>query len=307
LPCQAIVVNDSWPFPDFADYIKGEESFSEEEKRNLLSALESGRSECLYRDILVLNIDGTDVRPCDLVSRHNELTKIIFTNQELVPKGFCEDCTNLQEVTFPDDWRLEVIGRSAFEGCSSLRTIRFPNSLRYICESSFSSSGLESIAFNEGLIGIGEEAFSYSNLKDVSLPKSLVYIGDEAFKFCEDLERIVIPSGVRNIGAKAFMGCMSLMSVVIPVNVKSIGRSAFFVREGVADDPSGLERKCEFYFKGAKPMTDVSDGKGIFGDEDTAKAFATVWFKKGAKGWVDGETWNGVVVHEKPESSSAPL
>ena len=97
------------------------------------------------------------------------------------------------------------------------------------------------------------------------------------------LKSISLPDGLQIIASQAFDGQNKLRDVHIPASVTEIGLAAF------------CEVPGPFYFHGSKPK--VSDCAGRSGaDYDGGPVFdqGVIYFKRGASGWTDGGTWQGL-------------
>ena len=113
-------------------------------------------------------------------------------------------CTQLSEISFADNGKLETIGSSAFSGCTALQTISLPSSL----------------------LTLGDEAFtSCTALYKVNYsgtPK-LTSVGSLAFKNCTELRSFTFPASVREIGFAPFSLCTSLEKIFLLPNTKPSG------------------------------------------------------------------------------------
>ncbi len=144
------------------------------------------------------------------------------------------------------------IGEDAFSGAQKLTgTLNLPNSLEYICEYAFSSTGITGINFNNKLKSIGKYAFSACREINVSitLPNSLTYVDNNAFELCENMtninfgtglrylsnnlfykcknlqEIIEVPEGVSKVPFYTFLGCDNTKSIALPTTVDDVGMS----------------------------------------------------------------------------------
>ena len=136
--------------------------------------------------------------------------------------------------------------------CSTIISITIPNSVVYIGEYAFNSSGLESVSFeeNSNLQEIGDGAFSGCSLKSIVIPNNCTTAGYGVFFGCNNLESItlnsaldfkhlfknqvpnslktVVISGGTQIPYMMYYNCSSIETVVIPESVTKIGGSAFY-------------------------------------------------------------------------------
>jgi len=134
-----------------------------------------------------------------------------------VPEGTTEigsdafsGCTGLDEVRFPDESVLTIIGDSAFYECPELTKIHFPASLTTI----------------------GRYAFvNCAELSEVRFPddSALTIIGVYAFSGCVELSKIHFPASLSTIGAYAFEDCTELTELYFPhlSVLTEIGHRAF--------------------------------------------------------------------------------
>ena len=120
-----------------------------------------------------------------------------------------EGCSELQEVTFAANSRLESISAYLFRGCEHLRQITFEEGSALTSIQAHAFDGLTELV----TLDLGDAA--------------LTNIDNFAFRFCENLTSFEIPEGVTNIGRYAFYGCYTLEEVKIPESVEHIGRFAF--------------------------------------------------------------------------------
>ena len=163
-------------------------------------------------------------------------------------------------------YQVTGIDKSAFSSCSQLTSVILPNSISFIGENAFSSSGLRSFAIPNSVATIGENAFgNCTELLELSIdPNPDLYIGANAFKLCSNLmyvkttdiakwcgirfetctsnpcvgglgtlylgakkiTSLEIPEGVTEIKDCTFAGC-DFTSVALPSSITSIGDYAF--------------------------------------------------------------------------------
>ncbi len=209
-------------------------------------------------------------------------------NDNLVYIGnsaFYSDYANpsqLSEVVFSENSKLQSIGDSAFYFVASLQRAVLPASLTQLGEAAFyncrnatdlqfaQGSRLSSIpddafaqwAFTavelpETVTSIGAYAFGYSeNLQTIALPKGLKSIGEQAFYANASLSSVSFPSSLKTIGAGAFKGCVSLTDIVLPQGLESIGEDAFYI--------SGWDYNYDSERTLAVPATVKTFGGGCF-------------------------------------------
>ena len=209
-------------------------------------------------------------------------------NDNLVYIGnsaFYSDYANpsqLSEVVFSENSKLQSIGDSAFYFVASLQRAVLPASLTQLGEAAFyncrnatdlqfaQGSRLSSIpddafaqwAFTavelpETVTSIGAYAFGYSeNLQTIELPEGLKSIGEQAFYANASLSSVSFPSSLKTIGAGAFKGCVSLTDIVLPQGLESIGEDAFYI--------SGWDYNYDSERTLAVPATVKTFGGGCF-------------------------------------------
>lgn len=163
----------------------------------------------------------------------------------------------------------KLIAGGAFSNALSalkLKKVTLPQSLLYIGESAFASTGLKKIELPKNLKTIETMAFcGIETLKSIRIPKSVKKIGGSSFRGCPGLESVTIENGVREIGEFAFAGCTSLKSITIPKSVKSI--------------EYGLFMSCE-------KLSSISLPKNL--ESIAPIAFAETAFEKDEKNWENG-------------------
>jgi hypothetical protein len=138
-------------------------------------------------------------------------------------------CKNLREVIFEENSELRDIREWVFDGCISLKNIELPDTINYMREGLFSTSGIESIP--ENLPYITSSMFSFCDkLKNAIIPDKVTTIGSLAFANCKNLESVIFHNNLTSIGNAAFQFDLfpsKIVSITIPVSVTQIGRNAF--------------------------------------------------------------------------------
>lgn len=123
---------------------------------------------------------------------------------------------------------LERVPFSAFYSNPSLTSVQLPDSVLYIEDRAFMTTGLESISLPRHLKSIGASAFAECNdLGVLMLPQSLHRIGEGAFSGCRLLHSITVPGGVEELGARAFSGCRLLRRAVIEAPLSRLPSNLF--------------------------------------------------------------------------------
>lgn len=140
-----------------------------------------------------------------------------------------QNCDNLQRVIFlngaPD---LTSIEYRAFSSCTSLTSFDFPDSLAYIGENAFASSGLTVANIPDSVSEIGQMAFrDCYNLSSVTIGCGLSSVPTAAFYQCFNLEYVYIPGNVKTIEMAAFACCPKISTIIMEEGVEEIGASAF--------------------------------------------------------------------------------
>lgn len=114
-------------------------------------------------------------------------------------------CSDLAEINFNSNSRLNEMGEAVFGLCVSLKKIAIPNKVSY----------LEFGAF-----------INCTSLEEVILPNTLSNIGMAAFDSCTSLKSITIPDSTNKIFSLAFSNCTSLTDIYIPHYVNSISEGS---------------------------------------------------------------------------------
>jgi len=114
-----------------------------------------------------------------------------------------------------EEYTVTSIGVRAFMGCDNLYSVILPQSVTFVNQLGFNSSGLTSIdASSVEKFEISVFAFC-SKLEKVVLSDKLEIIPRGLFSGCTSLKSIVIPSGVTYIELSAFRNCDNLTSVFV--------------------------------------------------------------------------------------------
>lgn len=142
--------------------------------------------------------------------------------ENIAPYSF-HQCSELDNVYFPNNSKLKLIGHSSFS-LASLKDISIPSQVVKISGFAFvNCQQLQKVEFKEDsqLKTIGEFAFSDSLLKSISFPDHLKYIGQCAFSGCEELQTAVFPENSEyKIFGKSLFSKSSLNSLSIPSSLE---------------------------------------------------------------------------------------
>lgn len=114
---------------------------------------------------------------------------------EELPRGIFSFCHSLEEIKFPENYKMKHIGEYAFSECIGLKHIDLSNTLiEQLASGVFNNChSLEEIKFPENLRIIENRAFSgCSSLKSFFLPKSVSYCGENIVYDCEALSSLVV-------------------------------------------------------------------------------------------------------------------
>ena len=150
----------------------------------------------------------------------------------------CYGCTNLKEVTLPDN--ISVIPDYAFEKCTLLEKINIPQSLVQIRNDAFAESGIKEFIAPDSFKEIWGYAFKdCKNLEKVDLNKT-TSIGDMSFENCTKLSSIVLPNTLVELGTYVFSGCTLLNNIKMPSNAIEI-INTFIYGSGYYNDTNNWE------------------------------------------------------------------
>lgn len=155
--------------------------------------------------------------------------------------------SNVGNVIFAEDSKLEKIGNFAFNQCEKLTEITLPESLKEIGMSAFKTSGLTSITIPENVEIIEKEAFFYcnnltsieinaTNLRNPSSSASPgIFYGGDSF-----VNNIKIGEGVTSL-PNYFLANIKFsdITVTIPKSVTTLGSYVFYNNKSV-DGPGAV-------------------------------------------------------------------
>lgn len=176
----------------------------------------------------------------------NEYIKkiIIPEGVEEVEEAAIYNCTNLEEVVFPESikvvhrfavaWNPELttvtgsipsIGELAFYNCPNLSTIDFSRTVFIEENAFFGSSSLERVNLSN-VVYVGPYSFGLCPALVEVITGTNTVISRYAFANCTGLTRVEINSS--RIGSAAFIGCSALKSVTFNQPVETLDYGAFY-------------------------------------------------------------------------------
>lgn len=127
--------------------------------------------------------------------QYTEVDLSEYTNLTSIDFHAFKDCTNLREITLPEN--VTEIGEGAFSGCKNLTSITLPSSVT----------------------SIGRHAFyDCTSLTSITLPNGVTKIKNSAFSGCASLTNIDFSNctNLTPINYYAFVDCTSLKSIKAP-------------------------------------------------------------------------------------------
>lgn len=217
------------------------------------------------------------------------------------------NCTNLQEVVFPES--LTSIGTNLFQGCSNLKSVTFPAGVTSIPSYTFAyCRALEEFTIGETVTSIGESAFyNCSALKSIVIPDSVTYIGPYAFDSNIALESVSFGSGISTISGYAFYNCTGLTELTFrKVESLSLSDRAFEGSSALEtiELPEGLTSIGAYTFYRCSALEDIKipdtvTSIGVFAFRDTALFYEQgelrddgyVYTTAGHDGFIYADNW----------------
>ena len=184
-------------------------------------------------------IEITDTTTHGVFQNCTRLKSLTFGPQS-VPKLFCFECVDLENVNFSDN--IKEIGEDAFALTYSLKKIDFKTNIDNVGLGKKSKKVKEGLVskrikkvivspknlaeFPYGLLRINNAAFLNSGLEQIILPCSIECIGTDAFRNCSELKHINIPVTDRPLYILdfAFAGT-AIEELVVPESVNLLGAS----------------------------------------------------------------------------------
>ncbi len=138
--------------------------------------------------------------------------------------------TTVSEVVLPDS--IKAILGGAFSGCERLQHIDLPDSLEYLGDRCFASSGLTALRFPDRLKTISEGCCGgCANLSDVTFGQQVQTIQGSAFHACKKLQTVSFPESLLRVDNDAFEKT-AITRFIFPAGVKEVGdvkHSRFYI------------------------------------------------------------------------------
>ena len=202
--------------------------------------------------------------------------KNVTVNGGAITTGAFSNCSSLQTVTIPSQWK--EIPDSMFYNCSSLQNITLPSSLKRIGDSAFSGcKALGELYLPTGLEYVGSSAFndctalSYNVLNNVKyLPSTNNLSYFVAVGLNSAVSSITIPNSCQVVASKAFYNGMwgseySYALESVECNAKYVGDYAFANCSGLTSVKLGddVVKVGESAFASCAKLTTVKVGNGI--------------------------------------------
>jgi len=146
-----------------------------------------------------------------------------------IPESMFYGCEKLKTVTFGPNPKIKNILFNAFCKCKCLETFIMPNSVEYVDDQAFASSGLKNITFSTSLTRIGNSAFGWcDNLTEVTLPDNVKTLEGGTFYMCKNLKSFNMGNGLTEIYGRELEGCTSLESIQWSDGLKKIEDREFY-------------------------------------------------------------------------------
>ena len=132
----------------------------------------------------------------------------------------------IQTITLPNT--IKSIGSWAFAGDSSLTSINIPESVEYVGESAFNSTGLSSAHVSAKMADWGMSLYQGCfNMQNITFDEDVTVIPERIFFNCEWLKSVTLPESVHKIDIGAFSACDSLAHINFPAKLDTIAFGAF--------------------------------------------------------------------------------
>ena len=163
---------------------------------------------------------------------------------------------------------IEYIGKGAFQSCTYITEITIPDSVKFVGESAFASSGLKTLTVNNDMPVIPASLCASTNLTAIKFahPDYIRTIGASAFK-ATPLETPIFQTWGEakgyeplDINDSAFESCTSIKSVKFSDNISIVGKSVFKGCTSMKDltfgaNTLGADQSC---FEGCVSLTDIT-------------------------------------------------
>ncbi len=175
------------------------------------------------------------------------LKKVTFPASMSSITGF--NGSGIEEVSFAEGAKPEVISQYAFYNCSALKVVKLPETITEISDNAFRYCPIEQMNIPASLKSIGEYALEGCRLDSLKLGAGIEFdntafnnakIGyidfsgmnmttvKDWFQNDDSLRVVKLPETATKIGDSAFLWCRSLTKVVLPDSLISIGDQAFY-------------------------------------------------------------------------------
>lgn len=141
--------------------------------------------------------------------------------------------TSLVSVRIPD--ATTKFNAAVFNGCTSLRTVTFGENSQLESITGynvFGGTAIEEICFPASLVSItgGGAFYGCASLRSVTFASGSVFTtlsGAETFKNCKLLEEVIFPNTLTTLGNSQFHNCTALKTINFGASIKSIGTNQF--------------------------------------------------------------------------------
>lgn len=102
------------------------------------------------------------------------------------------NCTNLSEVIFDEESKVEYIGGYAFSDCDSLKNIKLPDSVRFIGECAFSYTGLSELHIPENTDTVSKKAVWGSDVREFTVDEDNPFFSVDEYGVLYSKNKIVL-------------------------------------------------------------------------------------------------------------------